>query len=313
MIDNARNAPALPVLSADQRSRILSTFRLQVILTSFVVVLLIGISVLLFVLVTRIFDSLTPSIERDLAWKAQRGAAELVHTAELGIVTADPVAIRKAFGSYVDDPDIEGIVARDGNGKLLQQHGTSLGEFPLFRGRPGALVDEGGRLSSWAEVVIEGAPVGSVGVVVSKARLRAGADLRKSILTAGAIGCALALLFSAFFVSFYVGPLVRVTEGAFKKLETTTVQALEAARLKSEFLANMSHEIRTPMNGIIGMTELLLQRPLGERELRYARTVQTSANALLTILNDILDFPRLMQASSIYGRRTAITRAPWKK
>ena len=114
------------------------------------------------------------------------------------------------------------------------------------------------------------------------------------MLTAGGVGCALALLISAFFVSFYVGPLVRVTEAAFVRLETTTAQALEAARLKSEFLANMSHEIRTPMNGIIGMTELLLQiGALARRQHRYARTVQTSANALLTILNDILDFSKI--------------------
>ncbi len=163
----------------------------------------------------------------------------------------------------------------------------------LFRGIAGELVNTPGYLTSWAESVIEGQPIGRVAVVVSKARLESGAQLKASILKAGGMGCALALLLSAFFVKFHVGPLVRVTEVAFRRLESTTAQALAAARLKSEFLANMSHEIRTPMNGIIGMTELLLQTELGARQLRYARTVQTSANALLTILNDILDFSKI--------------------
>ncbi len=102
-----------------------------------------------------------------------------------------------------------------------------------------------------------------------------------------------------------------------RDLESALVEAQSATRAKSEFLANMSHEIRTPMNAVLGMTDLALRTELTDRQRGYLVQARSAAEALLRVIDDILDFSRIeagrlvlesrdFSLDEVFGRLTAL-------
>ena len=107
---------------------------------------------------------------------------------------------------------------------------------------------------------------------------------------------------SAFFIFFIIASLfwnrrlakeIKKTKQREAELKVANIKAQEASKSKSEFLANMSHEIRTPMNSVIGFSDLLSKLISDPVQKDYLDSIKTGGNALLAIINDILDLSKI--------------------
>ncbi|NNJ91220.1 MAG: GAF domain-containing sensor histidine kinase [Gammaproteobacteria bacterium] len=94
-------------------------------------------------------------------------------------------------------------------------------------------------------------------------------------------------------LSLEVSKRKKIEQGLEEEIENRTREAVEANAAKSTFLANMSHELRTPMHAIMSYAKLVMKSELDEKSLRFMQNIQTSANRLTTLLDDLLDLSKL--------------------
>jgi len=128
------------------------------------------------------------------------------------------------------------------------------------------------------------------GVPVATLYLQAGsASLLTGALQGGVVGLLLAV--AVWWLISRVA--LRSLDRTFRSLQRARRDAETAGKARSTFLATMSHEIRTPMNGVIGMTGLLMETGLNKTQRHYVDVIRGSGDALLTVINDILEFSKV--------------------
>ncbi len=234
-----RMMPVIPgaptLLPPEERAKVMSSGRMKRALALFIGGLLLALGLMLFLLVSHIFNWLTPSIHQDLQWKATRGVVELSQTGELGVVLRDEPMLHDAFEPYKRDGDVQAIVATDAQGKVLAKHGVwSSSVDSLFSGEQLQPHWSPAFVRAWAELSVEGKAVGRIAMVVSTERLATGENLRQRILLIIGLGCVGGLMLALSFVRFYIGPLIRVTEGALATVERTAFELAAKQRLEKE-------------------------------------------------------------------------------
>jgi signal transduction histidine kinase/ActR/RegA family two-component response regulator len=180
----------------------------------------------------------------------------------------------------VDGANKPGVDLR-GTELLKQARVAASGSF-----RTVAITDGVARINSYR--VLKNYPL-IVNVGVSEAHTVAKADERRVffVLAASLVTALIAL------GAWLLMTLVRKQRAHAQDLSNAMIAAETANAAKTRFIATMSHEIRTPMSGVIGMAELLLRAPLPERELGYVRTLNRSAQALMGVIDDVLDFAKI--------------------
>jgi len=245
------------------------------------------------------FVSFQRDISETVAREERLALARLDADARLAVVEIlnQPGALEERFARVLERlfalPDLAGG-QRQGGIFLRDRDSGGLAAFVPQGGFGGGLVHRDGEIPASACLRGQADGAGGAGGAYYSVPLAHGGELLGVLLLCagpevGQTGERLGMLNQ---VGEYLG-LALVRDQTRRMIEQARDAALDASRQKSEFLANMSHEIRTPMNGVLGMLELLRRSRLTGEQQEFAETAAQSAEALLDIINGILDYSKI--------------------
>jgi signal transduction histidine kinase/DNA-binding response OmpR family regulator len=215
-------------------------------------------------------------------------------------VDEDGVGFRVVFADPPERSD-------DIEAELQAQVASGMFAWSLYQRR--SVVIAGERLGRWVVLHVVATPSRVLGMFVASHR---DASAFQSAISQQLLSVVLARVATALETTLlyrelaaYNARLEALVEERTRELRRSEEEARAASRAKSDFLANISHEIRTPIHGIMGFTRLLLEAGLGREAHEHAEIVLRSAESLLTIVNDLLDYAK------VEAGRLELERAPF--